>query len=87
MTARTSPPSRRCVVCGLLYPGELVALMPIGPGPDPEAREHARRGEPYTPRMVALCRGCAFGDDVEETRRETENREGIPPANQREPMK
>ncbi len=88
MTARTSPPLRRCAKChAWRAPDELVDV-PVGPGPDPAARERCRRGEAYLSTSVAICRACAFGDELEEESRTTQPAGGDPPgATSREPMK
>jgi hypothetical protein len=68
------------VCCGLTQLEDVVALMPIGPGDDADARSHARRGEPYTPRVVAVCRACAFGEELDQTKTDTKPAGGDPPA-------
>jgi len=43
--------------------GDYVALAPVGPGDDPEARERARTGRPYNAVALAVHYPCATGKE------------------------
>lgn len=53
-----------CPACGVpLAAGDMVMVVPLGPGPDPEARAAARSGLPYQAVVVELHWPCATGDE------------------------
>lgn len=54
-----------CPACQvLLVAGDLVAVLPLGPGLNPVEREKARSGEPYTAVVVELHWPCATGQEL-----------------------
>jgi hypothetical protein len=53
-----------CVACGHRFlAGDYVALVPLGPGPDREARNRALTGRPYTAVAAPVHWPCATGED------------------------
>lgn len=53
-----------CPACSVeLAAADVVAALPIGPGPDPAARAAARAGRPYASVVLELHWVCATGDD------------------------
>lgn len=57
----------RCPACGdPLAAGDYIKAITLGPGKDPEARELARTGQPYTAVVIEVHWACATGgDDVD----------------------
>jgi hypothetical protein len=53
-----------CPACQVvLVEEDTVAVLRLGPGPDPQARQLARAGQPYNPVVTELHWACATGDD------------------------
>jgi hypothetical protein len=53
-----------CAAClGLLADGDTVAVRPLGPGGDAQARANARAGLPYAAATIELHWACATGDE------------------------
>lgn len=51
-----------CIACRMPFkPGEIVTLVPIGPGKDEEARKKCRNGEPYNAVAIPIHWSCATG--------------------------
>ena len=53
-----------CPACNVPFKeGELVTLVVLGPGDDPEERKKAREGEPYHAVALPLHWACATGEE------------------------
>lgn len=53
-----------CLACQEPFrPGDIVTVVPIGPGLDEEARKRCREGKPYNAVAIAIHWGCATGLD------------------------
>lgn len=53
-----------CVACDVaLRAGDKVAVIKLGPGPDPSARDDARNGRPYDSLAMEIHWACATGDE------------------------
>lgn len=53
-----------CIACGVLFAGgDRVAVRPLGPGLNPQARVNARSGKPYESIVIELHWACATGDE------------------------
>lgn len=53
-----------CPACGvLLEGGDMVAVLLLGPGADPQARAACLAGEPYTGVAIELHWACRTGDE------------------------
>jgi len=56
-----------CPACEIpLEPGDKVALVPLGPGPDADDRERARNNRWHSGRSAAVHWSCATGDEPEQ---------------------
>jgi hypothetical protein len=54
----------RCPACGVHFiPDDRVTLVPVGPGPEPDARAAAREGRAYSAVAVAVHWACATGEE------------------------
>jgi hypothetical protein len=54
-----------CLACGgTLDPGDMVAVRPLGPGSNPQARANARAGLPFEAVTIELHWACATGDEA-----------------------
>ena len=47
--------------------GDVTALVPVGPGPNPDSQERAREGRPYNAVAVPVHWTCATGEPLSET--------------------
>jgi len=55
---------KTCPACeGKFIIGDEVTLVPLGPGPSPEARYRARQRRPYNAVALPVHWGCATGGD------------------------
>lgn len=53
-----------CAACNEAFKaGDVVTLIPIGPGTDPDARAKARRMQPYTAVALPVHWACATGEE------------------------
>jgi hypothetical protein len=58
------PPVQSCAACKQYFKaGDVYALMPLGPGPDPEQRVNCSSGMPYHAVAVPVHWACATGFD------------------------
>jgi len=56
--------TQQCAACKqLLKAGEVITLVPIGPGDDPVERERARLNRPYNAVAVIAHWACATGEE------------------------
>ena len=46
-----------------LAKGDMVAVIPLGPGPDPKARHNARAGYPFEAVVIEIHWACHTGDE------------------------
>lgn len=54
----------KCHACGdTLQAGDFTALVPLGPGADPDERVKARAGRPYNGVAVEVHYACATGEE------------------------
>jgi hypothetical protein len=58
---RTSQPCAACTVP--FQEGELVTLIPLGPGDDPEDRRKCREGKAYNSTAAVVHWACATGEE------------------------
>ena len=57
-----------CLACNTdLAVGDLVAVVVLGPGADPQARVLAATGQPYNPKVIELHWACRTGDESYQT--------------------
>ena len=53
-----------CAACKKPFKaGQFTTLIALGPGPDPEAREHALQGRDYNAVAIEVHWVCATGED------------------------
>lgn len=53
---------KKCRACKVKFmPGDFVALVSLGPGKDPDARERARAGRPFSAVALPIHYACATG--------------------------
>lgn len=58
----------QCAAClGMLADADTVAVRPLGPGGDAQARANARAGLPYEAATIELHWACATGDEQYQT--------------------
>ena len=49
-----------CAACNVAFkPGDMTALVPLGPGAHPEAQADAKAGQPYNAVAVEIHAACA----------------------------
>lgn len=54
----------RCKACGDSFAkGDYVALVPLGPGDNPESQKKAREGHPYNAVAIQIHWICATGKE------------------------
>jgi hypothetical protein len=63
---------RPCPACQVpLEEGDMVAVLPIGPGADPDARVKAKAGQPYECVHIEIHWACLTGDEAYDAAKES----------------